>query len=278
MKTIEVNGTTLAYDDTGKGTGKNKETVVFSHGLLMGRWMFEKQLAHLKDRYRVIAYDHRGQGDSARPRTRSITMDQCAEDAAALIETLGVGPVHFAGLSMGGFVGVRLGARRPELIRSLILMNTSAEAEDTAFQYRLLNFIARWFGVGLVANKVEPIMVGRSFMGDEHRAAEREALKARMIQVDKAIYRAVNGVIEREPVEDEARRVACPTLVIAGAEDAAIDPAKTRRIGELVAGAEVVTIPNCGHSSAIEAPDAVNTAIDAFLAKVPAAAPAKAGS
>jgi pimeloyl-ACP methyl ester carboxylesterase len=264
MKTIDVNGTKLAYDDVGKGP----ETVLFSHGLLMGRWMFEKQLAHLKDRYRVIAYDHRGQGDSGRPRDRSITMDQCAEDAAALIEALGIGPVHFAGLSMGGFVGLRLGARRPELIRSLILMNTSAEAEDTAFQYRLLNFVARWFGVGLVANKVEPIMVGKTFLNDRSRAEEREALKARMLQIDKAIYRAVNGVIEREPVEDEARRIACPVLVIAGAEDAAIDPAKTRRIGDLVPNAEVVTIPNCGHSSSIEAPDAVNRAIDDFLTGV----------
>lgn len=261
MPTVDVNGTTLFYTDTGKGN----ETILFSHGLLMGHWMFDKQVAHFKDRYRCIAYDHRGQGKSGRPKTRSITMDQCYEDAVALIETLGIGPVHFAGLSMGGFVGMRLAARRPDLVKSLTLMNTSTGPEDTVRQYRILNFVARWLGVGTVARKVEPILFGETYLNDPAREAEREALRRHLLSIDKPIYRAVNGVIDRNPVDDEARKITAPTLVIAGAEDAAINPETCRAIAGLIQGAEAVTIPQAGHTSCIEAPDAVNEAMDDFL-------------
>src|SRR3546814_3434728 len=82
--------------------------------------MFAAQTAHRQGRYRVIAYDHRGQGRSADDAATSISMETVYADAVALIEALKLGAVHFAGLSMGGFVAMRLGARRPDLIRSLI--------------------------------------------------------------------------------------------------------------------------------------------------------------
>lgn len=262
MPTAKVNGTELFYEDTGKG----KEAIVFSHGLLIGHFMFRRQVEHLKGRYRCIAYDHRGQGNSARTTGRAISMDTCYEDAAALIEALGVGPVHFAGLSMGGFVGLRLGARRPELVKSLILLNTSADPEPgAAIQYRIMNFIARYFGPGLVAKKVMPILFGTSFLDDPQRHDEAQAVLARLKSVDKAIWRAVNGAIERAGVEDEARTIKAPTLVIAGGEDAAINPEITARIAELVPKAKLVTLPNAGHTSSIEDPDGVNAAIDDFL-------------
>ena len=106
--------------------------------------MFEAQVAELSKTYRVIAYDHRGQGKSEVK--GPFDMDAVAEDAAALIRDLVGGPVHFIGLSMGGFVGMRLAARHPELIKSLVLLETSANAEplENLPQYKLLNGIVRW--------------------------------------------------------------------------------------------------------------------------------------
>src|SRR3546814_10105685 len=76
--------------------------------------MFAAQTAHLQGRYRVIAYDHRGQGRSADDAATSISMETVYADAVALIEALKLGAVHFAGLSMGGFVAMRPCARRSE--------------------------------------------------------------------------------------------------------------------------------------------------------------------
>src|SRR3546814_19404655 len=101
-------------------------------------------------------------------------METVYADAVALIEALKLGAVHFAGLSMGGFVAMRLGARRPDLIRSLILMETSADPEppENVPKYRKLNFIARRLGLGLVAGKVMQTMLSRTYMGHSARAKE----------------------------------------------------------------------------------------------------------
>ena len=100
---IDVNGTRLYYEDTGPGS--TGETIVFSHGLLWCTALFAPQIAALRDRYRCIAWDHRGQGQSAIDHRNCIGIELVTQDAIALLAGLGTGPVHFVGLSMGGFVG-----------------------------------------------------------------------------------------------------------------------------------------------------------------------------
>src|SRR5262249_32166952 len=114
MPTIQANGVNLFYKESGSGP----ESIVFSHGFLMDHTMFEPQRAAFEKQYRVIAYDHRAQGQSG-DSGQGYDMDTQAEDAAALIKALKAAPCHFAGLSMGGFVGMRLAAHHPELIKTL---------------------------------------------------------------------------------------------------------------------------------------------------------------
>jgi pimeloyl-ACP methyl ester carboxylesterase len=202
-----VNGVSIHYEERGSGG----EAVVFAHGLLMSGRMFERQIAALRDRFRCVAFDFRGHGRSEVTRS-GYDMDTLADDAAALIEALGCAPCHFVGLSMGGFIGMRLAARRPELIRSLVLMETSADPEpvENVGRYRLLAFVARWFGLGIVAGRVMPIMFGRKFLTDPARAAERAEWRSRMLGNDRAgVTRATIGVIERAGVYDD--RHGCPT-------------------------------------------------------------------
>ena len=167
--------------------------------------MFDAQIAALKDRYRCVSFDFRGQGQTEVTKD-SYDMDTLYEDAAALIETLNLAPCHFAGLSMGGFIGMRLAARRPELLRSLILMETSADPEpvENIPRYRQLGAVARYIGLRPVAGRVMPIMFGRTFMTDPARAADRKLWQERLAGNDKkGILRALNGVIERKPIYDE---------------------------------------------------------------------------
>ncbi|NWF68874.1 MAG: alpha/beta fold hydrolase [Chloroflexi bacterium] len=263
MPKVRVNGAELHYEEFGSGA----ETIVFSHGLLMSGRMFEKQVEALKGRYRCIAYDHRGQGQSE-VTASGYDMETLYEDASALITALNAAPCHFVGLSMGGFMGLRLAARRPHLLKSLILMETSADPEpdENVPRYRMLNTIARWFGLGLVAGRVMPIMFGQKFIHDSTRAAERELWKRRIIGNHRiGITRAVTGVITRSGVYDELDKITVPTLIIVGDQDVATVPAKSERMQARIAGSKLVVIPGAGHSSSIEEPAAVNAAISAFL-------------
>jgi pimeloyl-ACP methyl ester carboxylesterase len=258
---VRVQGTRLHVEDTGGGG----PAIVFSHGLLLSTRLWDAQVDALRSDFRCIAYDHRGQGRSEVPDARCIDMDTCAGDAAALVEALGVAPCHFVGLSMGGFVGMRLAARRPELLRSLSLLETSADPEPNAAKYRLLNVVARFVGPWAVAGRVMPILFGRSFLSDPARAPERERWRAVIAANRRSIWRAVNGVIERQGIHEELARIGVPTLVVVGEEDVATVPAKAERIAAAIAGARLVRVPRAGHSSPVEEPAAVTAALRDFL-------------
>src|SRR5690242_8914142 len=161
MARAEVNGTSLYYEDSGPGS--TGQTIAFSHGLLWGTELFAPQIAALRGRYRCIAWDHRGQGRSAADHRETIGMELVWQDAVGLLEALSTGPVHFCGLSMGGFVAMRMAARRPDLVRSLILLETSSDPEplENIARYRLLTKVTRLLGPRLIKNKVAPIMLGK---------------------------------------------------------------------------------------------------------------------
>lgn len=267
MPYLTTNGVKLYYEDSGlpnaSGLG---ETLVFSHGLLWSGHMFHKQVATLRSQYRVITYDHRGQGRSEVTST-GYDMDTLYQDAIGLIEQLGIGPVHFVGLSMGGFVGMRLAARRPDLLRSLILLETSADSEpaENIPKYRTLATVVKWLGTWAVAKPVMKIMFGKTFLDDPARTNERDYWTNQLKQNKRSIVRAVNGVIDRLSIVGELGAITIPTLVVVGAEDVATVPAKAQRIHEHIAGSKLVVMPRGGHTSCIEEPEAVTGAIRAFL-------------
>ena len=213
MPTIDVNGTTLAYDDTG-GDGP---AVVFSHSLFADRTMFEAQVARFGRAYRVVTYDHRGQGASAR--STSVDMDTLAEDAAALIEALDLGPCHVVGNAMGGFVVLRLVARRPELVRSAAVLASSADEEQ--------------------AENVQVML--------EHARA-----------LDESALAAAEAVVERKGVLGELVGATVPMLVLSGAEDHVYAPELSQRIADTAANANHVTVRRAGNSMVAERPDMVN--------------------
>lgn len=267
MPDIAVNGVRLRYDDT----GGDRPVVAFSHGLLWSRHMFRDQIGALRDRFRCVSWDHRGQGESEVPPGRVCTIEDCYADAVALIEALHLGPVHFVGLSMGGFVGMRLAARRPELVRSLALLDTAADPEPrkNVPKYRAMVAVARWFGVrGALADRVMPIMFSRTFLADPAMAERRAEWRGRLMTNAPSIYKAVNGVIERDAFTDHLGAIRCPTVVIRGDEDTAIAETRARALAEGIAGARYVSVPRAGHTATVENAPAVNEALIAFLDEV----------
>jgi pimeloyl-ACP methyl ester carboxylesterase len=264
MPMLRVNATSLYYEDT--GPAETGETIAFMHGLLWSTELFAPQIAALRTRYRCVAWDHRGQGRSAADHRHCIGIELVTQDAIAMLEQLGP-PAHLVGLSMGGFVAMRIAARRPELVRSLILIETSADPEplENVKRYRLLSAVTRTLGPRVVARRVAPIMLGRAILEDPARRAQL----ARFIELmtgRRDVWRAVHGVIDRAGIHDELGRIRAPTLVVVGDQDVATPRPKAERIVAAIAGARLEVIARAGHSSTVEEPTAVTTAIDRFIA------------
>ena len=138
----------------------------------------------------------------------------------------------------------------------------------------MLNLVARWLGLGIVANRVMPIMFGKTFLTDPARSVERAEWKARLSANRRDVWRAVNGVIERRAVYDELASITVPTLVAVGDEDVATVPAKAERIHAAIRGSTLTRIANAGHSSSVEQPASVCAAMESFLARCAPTAPA----
>jgi 3-oxoadipate enol-lactonase len=259
MPTIHANGVQFFYKESGSGP----EAIVFSHGFLMDHTMFEPQRAAFEKDYRVIAYDHRAQGQS-QDVGQGYDMDTQAYDAAALITALKAAPCHFAGLSMGGFVGMRLAAHHPALIRTLTLMNTTATAEKLANRIRY-NVFARL--VKLVSpGPFTPIAVKDLFGRTTRTSPARRAMldewtakfRARPKNVASTLLEVAN---RREFTAEELALVRCPTLIIAGEDDTAQPPGNSRSMVEGIRGARFVRVPGAGHSSSLEEPEAIIAAM-----------------
>lgn len=263
MPEIQINGARLHYEEQGFGSA----TILFAHGLLWSGRMFAEQVKELSQHYRCITYDFRGQGKSQVTRS-GYDIESLYEDTVDLINKLNCAPCHFAGLSMGGFVALRLAIRHPELLRSLILLETSANPEPHANipRYKMLNLVARWLGLGMAADSVMLIMFGKKFMEDPDRAGQRAEWKQIMISNHrKGITRAVQGVINRLGVVDQLPQISTPTLIIVGDQDVATVPAESELMHARISNSKLVVIPGAGHTSTVEEPEAVTRVIQEFL-------------
>lgn len=269
MTLVSVNGIQLNISDSGAPAGKpDAPVLVLGHGLLFGTTMWRHQIDALSADYRCIAVDWRGQG--ATPATDSgYDMDTLYADLVALVEHLDVGPVHYAGLSMGGFVGMRLAARRPELVRSLILIDTSAGPEDPAKvkKYRLLASIYGLFGIKPLLGQVAPIMFTPAFLDTDAGDATVKVWVAELATQDRTgVKKAIRGVTDRLPIADELDAITAPTLVIVGSDDVATPVAKAELIAATIKNTRLDILAGVGHVSTLEDPARVNALMQDFLA------------
>jgi len=169
---------------------------------------------------------------------------------------------------MGGFVGMRLAIHYPELLKSLILIETTADPEpkENIPRYKMLNFVARWFGLNLVVKRVMPIMFGKKFITDPNRKEIREEMRKRILSNHRiGITHAVNGVIYRNGVYDQLGKIKIPTLIIVGDQDVATPLEKSKRMHEAIVDSKLVVIPGAGHTSTIEEPQKVTKELNNFL-------------
>lgn len=269
--TASVNGTELRVEEVGSG----EQTVVFSPNPFTGRALFDAPVAALSPDYRCLRYDHRGQGESgfgaSQPSPDLLGTEGLYEDAVALLDQLGVDSCHWVGSSIGGFVGVRVAARHPELIRSLVLLGFMTRQVD---QGQLSMMIGMMRGnPGLVLTQLMPNSFGTTFMSDPARADDRKLWRQRFAAVLVAeampMLRAVFGHPGTPP--ELLAQIEAPTLIIDGEDELAANRDDCLQAQRDIPDARLVTIPGAGHMVLIEQPDVGTAAITEFIRGVDAA-------
>jgi 3-oxoadipate enol-lactonase len=241
-----------------------RHTVVLSHALGCDLTMWDDLAKLLAADCRVIAYDHRGHGASAAP-AGAYDMAMLADDAAALLRELETGPVVWIGLSMGGMVGQELALRHPDLVRALILANTTSGYPDAAratWAQRIATVQAS--GIEAIADAV----MGRYFHDEfrAHHAATVARFRRRVTSTDPTGYIGCCHAVGGMNTTARLGAITAPALVIAGELDQGTPPDMAQTLARGIPGARLEILKDASHLSYVEQPQAFGQAVRAFIA------------
>jgi pimeloyl-ACP methyl ester carboxylesterase len=168
-------------------------------------------------------------------------------------------------------ISVRLAIQREDLVRSLVLVDTTADAEpdDVALVYRgFQEQIAANDGIpDELAEGTLPIFYGPTFMEANPETLKFHVERERDMPTT-ALVQGLEALLGRDSVVDRLGEIRVPTLVIHGEVDQALPIAKGEELADGIPGAELLRVPDAGHSTPLEAPDVVNEALAGFFARV----------
>lgn len=255
-----------------QGTGSAGVPLVMSHALGMGLSMWDGLAASLAADHPVLRYDHRGQGANP-PVEQAYGIDALVDDAARAITEWGRGPVVFIGLSMGGLVGQGLARRYPQLLRGLVLANTTAGFDEAGAQ--ALRERAQTVRGGGMAEVVDATLA--RFLSAEARFEQSElasAVRSQLLQAHAPGYAHAAEAIAQAQQADwlpALAQVPCPTLVISGEHDPGCPPEVGQALADAIPGARHTVLP-AAHLSVLECPQPFAEAVRALLASLPAPA------
>lgn len=252
----------LAYDDHGPGP-----VVLLLHGFPLNRSLWEHQVGAVGSRYRLILPDLRGHGESAAPEG-VYTMDVMADDVVELLDALQIRePVVLGGLSMGGYVALSLMDRFPDRFRGLILMSTRAEADSPETARARAEMVGQIEGSKTIQPVVDAMLP--RLLSPTTRVQRPEIVARVRGMMEKTSPRGVvgslRGLAARPDRSSVLPRIQVPTLVLFGADDPITPPGLAQDLSCTIPRARHLVFEGAGHLAPVEAADAVNTAILAFL-------------
>ena len=248
----------LAYEERGSGP-----VLLFVHGFPLDRTMWIPQLAGLAKLRTCVALDLRGHGLSEDPTPGNYTMDLFADDIVRTMDAMGAETADIAGLSMGGYVLFALWRRHPQRVRSLIFIDTKAEADSGECRAGREKQAADVTSYGLtpLIGGLLPKLFGSSPY-DEVKAKTETMFANTLPAVAAADALAMR---DRPDSVADLATITVPVLWLQGEEDALMPPDSVRGSAESIPGATFMTIPGGGHLAPMENPEATNAAIAAFL-------------
>jgi 3-oxoadipate enol-lactonase len=255
-----TNGIEINYVIEGEGP-----VVTMSHALGTNLSLWDEQAGALRGRYRVLRFDTRGHGQTSAP-PGPYSLEQLADDAAALLAGLGIKETHYVGISMGGMIGQTWALRHPAMVQSLVLCDTTSRYPAAAapiWQERIRTVEAKGMEA-LVAPTLE-----RWFTAP-FRARRKDLLERVGEMIRRTSPQGYIGCCHALPkinVTDRLKELHCPALVIVGEEDPGTPVEMAREIHAALPGAELAILRSASHLSNLEQPYEFNRALVRFLDK-----------
>lgn len=259
MPKEKVKDIDMYYELTGEG-----DPLLLIHGLGSSTRDWEEQVPVLSQKYKVITIDLRGHGQTDKPKG-PYSMRMFAEDIAELLKNLGINSIHILGISLGGSVAFQLTVDYPDLVKSLIVVNTGIEVRVDSFKMRLEVF-KRTFIVKLVGmKKMGEVLAPRLFKKPEQEDLRKKLIE-RWAENDKKAYLAAFYAFKGWSVRDQLSKINFPTLVIGSDEDYALSSVKEEYTA-LIPNARFIEIKDARHAVTMEKPKEFNEIVMNFLSE-----------
>ncbi len=261
--TLVVDGTPIRYIDAGAGPA-----VVLIHGFAASMYAWRHTIGPLAAAgYRVVAFDDRGFGFSARPATGYANADY-VRLVVALLDSLHIPDAVLVGHSMGGEIAAEVTLAHPERVRALALVDAAGLEVHWAFLLRA----ARWRMIGSIASGVRSrgvtARVLRSMYADPAKVTEGDVDQYYAPVAEADYGQALKGVLREyrfDALRGRLSAIQVPTLLLWGTDDRLIPPAVGRHMAAELPRAAFVLVPRAGHAAPEEQPEAVNRLLLTFL-------------
>jgi 3-oxoadipate enol-lactonase len=263
---IQVGNLAVAVSDVGTGS-----PVVLLHGLACGKRMWFHQIRALRSRFRVIAYDQRGHGQTDAPSAATdYSAAHLARDLVGVLDALKIERAAIVGFSLGGGPALALAASKPERVSHLVLADVGAGADDPV----KIETMARQWGALIAQGKVDELVCemlrSELFKVYARRNARRRNHMAALIRatpIDGLRFTLSQVLAKRKSLfrlTEPMKSVRVPTLVLVGEHDYVCSKA-ARLLAQTISNASLKIIANSGHMSPLEQPTAFSTALMEFL-------------
>ena len=254
-------GVSISYHDSGSGT-----PILFLHSFGHNKNLWFPQLTHfLESGFRVLAPDMPGHGDSSYDPGRH-GVDQIAQMYIELLDSLGITSTILAGISMGGYIALRMWARRPDLVAAMVLSNTKAEKDSDEIVARRRAQIENIHRNGLehfvttgAPKRLSPVTL-------ELRPWVLDTIKLLNFTVPAEVNAATLDAMARK--EDDTKvlpTIDVPVLVTSGSDDTFIPRDSPGNLHKGIKGSRFHEIAGTGHVSSLEAPTEYNRVMEGFL-------------
>ncbi len=257
-----INGAELAYDDHGIGL-----PVIFLHAFPLNRSMWTGLTTALLNEqcFRLVALDWRGFGESDLHDSVSM-MEQFADDVAGLMDALGMQQAILCGLSMGGYAAFAFLRKYSERLRGLILADTrpGADNEEGRANREQVARLVEEQGIDALADMQVPKLLG-TYTLQQYPEVELRVRQMINAATPAGVAAASRGMALRVDASDLLPRIACPTLVVVGEQDALTPPSVAQAYARTIPNVQLATVPLAGHLSNLEQPDTFLEIVRPFL-------------
>lgn len=262
---ITVDNLTVNYNDDGPD---DAPIIIFIHGFPFNKTTWNKQVAALKDNYRVIAYDVRGHGNSFAGNA-DFSIDLFAKDLLGLMDALKIEKVVLCGLSMGGYIALNAVEKYPERFDALILSDTTCTADTPEAKEKRLKAIESIKKDGVEKFADESI---KNLFAPESFATKKEEIAAVREMIvntsQQSLYKTLRAFYERKETCSRLQDINIPVLIMVGKEDKITPPAAAQLMHEKINGSLLKIIVHAGHLSNIENSSEFNGHLKKFVASV----------